>query len=126
MNITAEEFLDISSQIAIGMISVALLVTLYRLYKGPSLSDRILALDVMVGLGIGFIAVIAIRTEQYIYVDIALAVGLVGFLATIAFARYVLHRGLKEGEAIDDEIPLDAQTKAVNQNDYTYNKEASS
>ena len=43
-------------------------------------------------IAIGFIAVLAIRTGQTLYVDIAIALGLVGFLATVAFARFVSQR----------------------------------
>ncbi|MEM9108174.1 MAG: monovalent cation/H+ antiporter complex subunit F, partial [Pseudomonadota bacterium] len=54
---------------------------------------RILALDMLVATAIGFIAVIGIKTGYTLYVDIAIALGLVGFLATVAFARFVLARG---------------------------------
>jgi multicomponent Na+:H+ antiporter subunit F len=46
----------------------------------------------LVGIAIGFIAVIAIRTSFNLYVDIAIALALVGFLATVAFARFILSR----------------------------------
>ena len=48
---------------------------------------------------IGFIAVIGIRTGYTLYVDIAIALGLVGFLATVAFARFVMARGRTETES---------------------------
>ena len=59
---------------------------------GPTLPDRVLALDMLVAIAIGFIAVLGIRTGQTLYVDIAIALGLVGFLATVAFARFILQR----------------------------------
>ncbi|EIM74902.1 putative monovalent cation/H+ antiporter subunit F [Nitratireductor aquibiodomus RA22] len=46
----------------------------------------------LVTIAIGFIAVIGIRTGFTLYLDIAIALGLVGFLATVAFARFVLSR----------------------------------
>ena len=60
--------------------------------RGPTLADRILALDTMTTLAIGFIAVIAIRTGITLYLDVAIAIGLVGFLSTVALARYMLQR----------------------------------
>ena len=51
-----------------------------------------LALDMLVATAIGFIAVIGIRTGFTLYLDIAIALGLVGFLATVAFARFVMSR----------------------------------
>jgi multicomponent Na+:H+ antiporter subunit F len=74
------------------VLSLAFLLTVYRVVKGPTLPDRIIALDMLVGIAIGFIAVIAIRTGFTLYIDIAIALGLVGFLATVAFARFVLSR----------------------------------
>jgi multicomponent Na+:H+ antiporter subunit F len=53
----------------------------------------VVALDMLVGIVIGFIAVTALRTGYTLYVDIAIALGLVGFLATVAFARFILVRG---------------------------------
>jgi multicomponent Na+:H+ antiporter subunit F len=58
-----------------------------------------------VGIAIGFIAVIAIRTGFNLYVDIAVALCLVGFLATVAFARFILSRqpenGLRKRQILD-------------------------
>ncbi len=78
--------------IALVVLSLSFLLTVYRVIKGPSLPDRIIALDMLVGIVIGFIAVIAIKTGFTLYIDIAIALGLVGFLATVAFARFVLSR----------------------------------
>ena len=63
-----------------------------RVIIGPTLPDRVVALDMLVAIAIGFIAVLGIRTGQTLYADIAIALGLVGFLATVAFARFVLQR----------------------------------
>jgi len=52
----------------------------------------VLALDMLVGIVIGFIALIAIRTGFNLYIDIAIALGLVGFLSTVAFARFIMPR----------------------------------
>ena len=72
--------------------SVGLLLTLVRLIRGPTLPDRILALDLITTLGIGFVVLVAILTGFHLYLDIAIALGLVGFLSTVALARYVLKR----------------------------------
>ena len=126
MNISADDFLNLSVDISIGVLSLALIVVVYRLYKGPGLSDRVLALDVLVGLGIGFIAAIAIKTQQYIYVDIAFALGLVGFLATVAFARYVLHRGIAHAPPIQGKQTPLAIDNMENEDMQTMSYEASS
>jgi multicomponent Na+:H+ antiporter subunit F len=87
-----EDLVSYATIIASVILSVAFLMTVYRVLIGPTLPDRVIALDMLVGIAIGFIAVIAIRTSFNLYVDIAIALGLVGFLATVAFARFILSR----------------------------------
>lgn len=85
--------LSYATAIALVLLTGALLLALVRLVRGPSLADRILALDLITTLAIGYIAVFALRTGFALYLDIAIAIGLVGFLSTVAFARYLLRRG---------------------------------
>ncbi len=98
-----ELFLDICVQISLAILSLSFFVIVIRIVRGPTLPDRIVGLDMLVAVGIGFIAVIGVKTDFYLYVDIAIALGLVGFLATVAFARFVLNRGLADDPAIVDE-----------------------
>jgi multicomponent Na+:H+ antiporter subunit F len=86
-------FLDLASSITLVVLSIAFILTTIRVVIGPELADRVMALDIMISIGIGFIAVIAIKTGFTLYLDIAIALSLVGFLSTIAFARYILNRG---------------------------------
>lgn len=76
------------------LLTVAFLLTVYRVMRGPTLPDRVLALDMLVGIVIGFIAIFAIRTGYTLYIDIAISLGLVGFLATVAIARFIMVRGI--------------------------------
>jgi multicomponent Na+:H+ antiporter subunit F len=84
--------LDYASTFALLLLVLAMLLSVVRLVRGPSLGDRILALDLITTLAVGFIAVVAVRTGFFLYVDIAVAIALLGFLSTIAFARYLLRR----------------------------------
>jgi multicomponent Na+:H+ antiporter subunit F len=93
-------FLDMALDIALVVLSLALLVTVVRVVIGPTLPDRVLALDMLTASAIGFVAVFGIRTGQTLYADIAIALGLVAFLATVAFARFVLHRRTVETDAL--------------------------
>lgn len=86
------EFFDLAVKIAFGLTLAAFLLTLVRLVSGPTLPDRVLSLDMLVTLAIGFIAIFTIHTGFYAYLDMAIALGLVGFLATIAFARFIMHQ----------------------------------
>lgn len=90
----AATILSAAVGLALLLLSVALLLTVLRIVRGPTLADRVLGLDMLVAVAIGFIAVIAIRTGFDLYIDIAIALGLVGFLATVAFSRFILVRGL--------------------------------
>ena len=78
--------------IGLGCLSLGLLLTIIRLVRGPTLPDRILALDLITTLALGFIVLVAILTGFHLYLDIAISLGLVGFLSTVALARYVLRR----------------------------------
>jgi len=86
-------FLFVSTNVALAILTVSLLLTAVRLLRGPTLADRVLALDLMTTIAVGYVGVIALRTGFLLYLDIAISIGLVGFLATIAFARYILVQG---------------------------------
>ena len=90
---TAAYFLHYCIMFSLGVLSISFILMVIRIVRGPTLPDRILALDMLTAVGIGFIAVVAVKTGYYLYIDIAIALGLVGFLATVAFARFVIARG---------------------------------
>ncbi len=106
-----DTFLDIILSLTLGILALSFLLTSVRIIRGPSLADRIVALDMLVAVGIGFIAVIGIQTGYYLYIDIAIALGLVGFLSTVAFARFVLRHGSSSEFADEEEAAL-AKEKA--------------
>lgn len=73
----------------------------WRLIKGPSLADRAVALDLLTMLLVAFLVLFAIASGIRAYVYAAIALALIGFLATVAFARYIERakgRRLEEGE----------------------------
>lgn len=75
--------------VTLSILSVAFVMAFIRLVRGPYIGDRVVAFDVMTTIGIGFIAVYAVATEQSIFLDVASVVALVAFLATMAFAYYL-------------------------------------
>lgn len=96
-----------ATDVSLAGLVLAMVLAIVRLVRGPTLADRILALDLLSTLALSFVAVFALRTGFMLYLDIALAMALAGFLATVALARYVLSRsagpsalpsGLEEGE----------------------------
>lgn len=72
---------------------VALGVVVVRLVTGPSLADRVVALDVLAYIAVGVIAAYAVGTGTPALLDAALVLALVAFLGTVAFARFVERRG---------------------------------
>lgn len=86
-------FIDWATLIALLLLGLALLISLVRIVIGPTLADRVLALDLLTVVAMGFIGAIALRTGLWLYLDIAIALALLGFLATVALARYILLRG---------------------------------
>ncbi len=92
------EALHWAANAAILLLLVGMLLVIFRLLRGPNLGDRILALDTLTLLAVGFIGALTVRTGLELYLDIAIAIALVGFLSTIALARYLLTRAGKVGE----------------------------
>lgn len=81
--------MSIVMNMAGAMLSVALLLSIYRLLRGPSLPDRVIALDLIATLVVGIIAVYAIATGQAVFLRDAIVLAVISFLGTIAFAFYV-------------------------------------
>lgn len=78
---------------ALAGLGLAFLLVAVRLLRGPSLPDRVVALDVIAYLAVGVIAVLVLATGHTVYLDAALVLALIAFLATVAFARYVERGG---------------------------------
>jgi len=99
------QFLEWSIDIAYVAIMMSFALTVFRLLRGPTLADRVVSLDMMALLGIVFIGVFSLSTGVYAYLDVAIALALIGFLATVAFARYIYRGALAErrGSDVSDE-----------------------
>lgn len=74
---------------AYAVLGLSLVLVLVRLLRGPSLSDRVIALDMLSFIAIGVIAVYTVATQSAVMMDAALVLALIAFLGTVAFARYV-------------------------------------
>ncbi|MDT7948367.1 cation:proton antiporter [Thermoflexus sp.] len=78
--------------IALLVMSLAVVLAFVRLAYGPTLSDRVIALDLIGTLAIGIIAVYAMVWGLPVLLDVAIVLALIGFLGTIAFASYLERR----------------------------------
>lgn len=76
-----------------AMLSLALLLAFVRLARGPSVADRVVALDLIGVLSVGIIILYSVATGLPVFLDAAIALALVSFAGTIAFARYIERSG---------------------------------
>jgi len=86
-----------------GMVFIAVALALWRLAKGPSLPDRVVALDMMTIAIVSFCGLAAVRSGDAAFLDVALVLALVGFLATVALARFAERVVLRRKEQEDVE-----------------------
>jgi multicomponent Na+:H+ antiporter subunit F len=75
--------------VSLVILSLAILGCMYRLLKGPSITDRIAALDTIGVILLSMIAVICMLLKTQNYFDIILLIGILTFIGTTAFARYI-------------------------------------
>ena len=71
------------------LLVTAVVLTFIRLVKGPNLSDRIVALDMLSAIGVAIVCAYAVMTKQAVLLDVALVVALIAFLGTVGFAYYI-------------------------------------
>ncbi|HSF47260.1 MAG TPA: K+/H+ antiporter subunit F [Burkholderiales bacterium] len=83
--------LDLAISIAFAALAIAVLLNLYRLARGPQLPDRILALDTLYINVLALLVVLGIQLDSVLYFEIALTIALIGFVSTVALAKYLLH-----------------------------------
>src|SRR5690606_13337670 len=84
------------SGVAIALIAVLMLplaLAAYRMIRGPGFADRVVALDMLTGVVVSLAALTAVATGRGAFLDIALGVALINFVATCAFATLVERRG---------------------------------
>ncbi len=83
---TLHEFIN---YIIIPILSISVLLILRRFIKGPSIVDRVIALDLIITTGIGFIAAYSILTNRPSFLDVSMILALIAFLGTVAFSYYI-------------------------------------
>jgi multicomponent Na+:H+ antiporter subunit F len=93
------DILSIAVDVSFVLIMLGVAFGFVRLIKGPSLPDRIVALDMMTVQIVSFCGLYAIQSGDTAFVDVAIVLALVGFLATVALARFVDRRRARIGEA---------------------------
>jgi multicomponent K+:H+ antiporter subunit F len=88
--------LTTATVIATTLVCLSLILNLWRLFKGPSDPDRILALDTMYINSIALIILFGISTATTLYFEAALLIAMLGFVSTAAMCKYILRGDLIE------------------------------
>ena len=94
--IPADELLSWAMAISFGAVAVSQLLAMVRLVIGPGSADRILALDTMVVNAIALIVLLGISQGTRMYFEAALIIAMLGFVSTVAYARFVLRGDIIE------------------------------
>ena len=92
--LAASTWVNLTAQISLVLLVIALGLAFLRLVLGPSLPDRVVALDLVAMLLVGLIAVSSVETGDVIFLRVAMVVALFNFIGTIGFCWY-LQRGSK-------------------------------
>ncbi len=80
---------DIVLYIAFTFLMTAMIITLIRLFKGPSVNDRIAAMDLIASIIMGVILVYSVLIKNAMYFDVPLIISLISFIGTIAISTYL-------------------------------------
>lgn len=91
------------------MVLAAAALVLVRLLRGPGISDRAVALDMLAVLTVAFAGLRALATGVQAYLDISVILALTSFLGTLAFARFCLHRA-KDRERERSAVHIEEQS----------------
>lgn len=85
-----EVMVDRTVEVGIVLVAIAFLACLIRLFIGPHLADRAIALDTIAIQVIGLVILLSLRVDSLVLFDGALVLSLVGFAGTVAFAQYIV------------------------------------
>lgn len=84
--------IDVVIPVAFGMILLALLLNFWRLLRGPTSVDRVVALDTMYVNSLALLVLVGVQRDNSLYFEVGLIIAMLGFVGTIALAKF-LFRG---------------------------------
>ena len=91
-----DSMLDYAILAGFAMLFAGMALAFARLVRGPSMADRVVALDLIAILAVAVMGLLAIEDAAPVFIDVAITLALVAFLGTVAFARYVETRRGRE------------------------------
>ena len=94
--ILATQVLNIAIAISFLSLAIGQIMSMVRLVLGPTSGDRVLALDTMVINALGLVIMLGIYKGVQIYFEVALLIAMLGFVSTVAMARFILRGDIIE------------------------------
>ncbi|MEX1362915.1 MAG: K+/H+ antiporter subunit F [Nannocystaceae bacterium] len=88
--------LDVVSTVVLAVLAVAMVLSVYRLFRGPTFPDRILALDTVFVNTVAVLLVLSIVLRTSVYFEAVLIIAMMGFVGTCALAKYLRRGDLME------------------------------
>ena len=96
MTVPISSHLDVALDISIFIVGIASVISLVRLLIGPSMSDRILALDTLYVNTIALVILFGLKQGSMLYFEAALLIAVMGFIGTVALSKYLLRGDIME------------------------------
>ncbi len=87
---------DLAIVASMYMVGTAMLLALWRMLRGPTLPDRILALDTLNVTAIAELMLLGMYMKSPIYFEAALIIAMLGFVGTVVLSKYVIRRDIVE------------------------------
>jgi len=94
--VTGHFFIENTIIVCMHIVGLAMMLALWRLLRGPTLPDRILALDTLSVTAIAELMLFGMHLDSPIYFEAALVIAMLGFGSTVVLSKYVLRRDIVE------------------------------
>jgi len=88
--------IDITIIVGMHVVGIAMLLSLWRLLRGPTAPDRILALDTLYISAIAQLIMFGMLLDTEVYFEAALIIAMLGFVGTVVLSKYVIRRDIVE------------------------------
>ena len=88
--------IDLALKLASGMVALAMVLALYRLLRGPTPIDRVLAIDTLYINAIALLILFDMQWRTPVYFEAALVIAMLGFVGTVVLSKYLLRRDIVE------------------------------
>ncbi len=96
--ISASDFINLAGLFSLAMLLVSMVLVLWRMARGPTAADRVIALDLLSMLVVAFLVTVSIHALETSYLDVAIAYACIAFLGTVALARFISRASRRQSD----------------------------